>query len=125
VSTFVAFGALAAGYYTRPAPTMAHVNSVVLAAWVSILLLSGILGLISAATARRYENTSLLLERVALIGSGPFCLVYAILIAVLRGWGGWSGVLIFTMFAVASGWRLYQVQRVVHWRKRRGKALLA
>lgn len=128
VSTMVAFAALAFTYYTSPTPTLEHLSSTILAAWIAILGVSGLLGIVSAALAYRAENTSLLLERAGLVGAGSFCTLYALFLL----WNIWTqgssaapaGVVIYGVLAFACWWRLRQVQKVVKWRKRRGKALL-
>jgi hypothetical protein len=117
----VAFTALGLGMYGSPGMALTgFLSGFWLYAWITILAASGCLGLVASATAVRYEDTSLLIERVALGGSGVFCVMYVLAIYVMVGTGAIGGLVIFAGLAGACGWRFAQVEKRVSWKKRVG-----
>lgn len=119
----VAFTAIGLGFYGKPAVSIgAFLPGAWLYVWVTILTVSGILGLIAGLIAVRHEDTSLLIERLSLVGAGAFCLMWVLAIFLLTSFATIGGIIIFSMLAYACGWRFYQVQRRVQWKKRRNLA---
>lgn len=120
VSTMVAFTAIGIGFYGNPSVSLStFLNSGWLYAWVTILALSGILGLFASAAAVRHEDMSLLTERIALIGAGAFCFLWTVALAWFNGIVGLGSIIIFAGLTIACAWRLWQVQKRVSWKKRR------
>lgn len=99
----------------------------ILIVWLIGLVLSASLGGVAAVVATRLPILSLLCERLFLIGVGSFAVLYVIA-ATSRGdlWnhpavipGTVSAIFpvsLFTAYAAAAFWRLWQVQTYLHWR---------
>lgn len=126
IAVFLVVGVL--GLFGEGTFTLAQfLSGPVLVVWFVGLVLSAALGGVAAAVATRWPILSLLCERLFLIGVGSFAVLYVIA-AISRGdlWnhptvipGTVSAVFsvaLFTAYAVAAFWRLWQVQTYLHWR---------
>lgn len=124
VSSMGLFLTLGAGWLLNgPSPALAEVlGDPWVLMWPVVLVISGICGLVASMYAKRDEGLSLLTERLALIGIGSYSLVYTVALYADKGLGVWVTELLFSLIAVACGWRLWQVQRRIRWCKRNGRS---
>lgn len=85
--------------------------------WDTTLIILALSGVIAAVTARRDEALSLLLERIALMGTGLFSFMYALAISVnnISAWPWVTASIFGLLMPIACGWRFSQVQKRIAW----------
>lgn len=123
ISTMGALVALATGWLVseRSRAAIDLFGPLIITTWTVILLVSALCGLVSAALARRDEPLSLLLERLCLIGSAAYSVIYLIALYDAQQIRVWVTEIVFLLIASASVWRLWQVQARIRWLKRVGR----